>query len=183
MNYKAVREVQTYMPRTCLVCGSAEREGIDRALIAGEPLRNIAIRVSISPAASLRHKSHVAQSIVTANERREELLGDNLHEEMRRVQRKAWELLAKTEAEGDHRGAIVALREVRECLRSLGEMLSLATAEAAGPLTGWSNDELEEELGKRGVKLTNIFIKFERVKDGKPCDCPCCSAARKEESA
>lgn len=33
--------------------------------------------------------------------------------EMRRVQHRAWELLARTESEGDHRGAIVALREVR----------------------------------------------------------------------
>jgi hypothetical protein len=37
---------------------------------------------------------------------------------MRRVQRKAWELLAKTESEGDHRGSIVALREVREFRRT-----------------------------------------------------------------
>jgi len=48
--------------------------------------------------------------------RREERLGDNLLDEMRRVQRKVWELLAKTESEGDHRGAIVALREVPEYL-------------------------------------------------------------------
>jgi len=45
---------------------------------------------------------------------------------MRRVQQKAWELLAKTESEGDHRGAIVALREVRECLGALGELLGKA---------------------------------------------------------
>jgi len=47
---------------------------------------------------------------------------------MRRVHQKAWELLAKTESEGDHRGSIVALREVRECLESLGEMLAKADA-------------------------------------------------------
>jgi hypothetical protein len=41
---------------------------------------------------------------------------------------KAWELLGKTESEGDHRGSIVALREVRECLESLGEMLAKADA-------------------------------------------------------
>src|SRR5215469_9354604 len=111
------------MPRTCLACSHAEREAIDKALIGGEPLRNIAKRVSISPAGLLRHKSHVAQAIVTASERREEILGDNLLEEMRRVQRKAWELLAKTESEGDHRGSTVALREVRECLGALGELL------------------------------------------------------------
>src|SRR5215469_8088454 len=123
------------MPRTCLACSSPERESIDKALVTGEPLRNIAKRVSISPAGLLRHKSHVAQTIVKASEVREEQLGDNLLNEMRRVQRKAWELLARTESEGDHRGSIVALREVRECLESLGEMLSrrdmLAKASAA----------------------------------------------------
>ena len=42
-----------------------------------------------------------------ASEKREEQLGDNLLDEMRRVQRKAWELLARTESEGDHRASIV----------------------------------------------------------------------------
>jgi hypothetical protein len=72
----------------------------------------------------LRHKTHLSQAILKAGERREERLGDNLLDEMRRLQQKAWELLARTESEGDHRGAIVALREVRECLESLGEMLA-----------------------------------------------------------
>src|SRR3974377_1595321 len=131
------------MPRTCLASSSPEREEIDKALVSGEPLRNIAKRVSISPAGLLRHKSHVAHTIVRATEKREERFGDNLLDEMRRVQRKAWELLAKTESEGDHRGAIVALREVRECLESLGEMLSRATAAAAAPLGGGGNRGLE----------------------------------------
>jgi len=111
------------MPRTCLACSSPEREAIDKALVTGEPLRNIAKRVSISPAGLLRHKNHVAQTIMTASEKRDEELGHNLLDEMRRVQRKAWELLARTESEGDHRGSIVALREVRECLSALGELL------------------------------------------------------------
>jgi hypothetical protein len=120
------------MPRTCLACSSAEREAIDKSLVAGEPLRNIAKRVSISPAGLLRHKHHISQAIVKADEGRQERLGDNLLDEMRRVQRKAWELLAKTESEGDHRASIVALREVRECLESLGDMLAKAHA-AQGP--------------------------------------------------
>jgi hypothetical protein len=40
--------------------------------------------------------------------------------------RKAWEILAKMEAEGDTRGSVVALREVRECMESLGDMLARA---------------------------------------------------------
>jgi len=73
---------------------------------------------------------------VKAGERREEQLGDNLLDEMRRVQCKAWELVAKTESEGDHRGAIVALREVRECLESLGEMLARVQSPAGRPNLG-----------------------------------------------
>ncbi len=114
------------MPPTCLACSSPERDGIDKALIAGEPLRNIAKHVSISPAGLLRHKSHISQAIVRASERREERLDHNLLDEMRRVQHKAWELLARGESEGDHRGSIVALREVRECLESLGAILAKA---------------------------------------------------------
>jgi hypothetical protein len=114
------------MPRTCLACASPGRKEIDKAIVAGEPLRNIAARVSISFASLCRHKPHVSQAIVKAEEKREERLGDSLLDEMRRVQRKAWELLGKTETDGDHRGSIVALREVRECLESLGEMLAKA---------------------------------------------------------
>jgi len=169
------------MPRTCLACASTERESIDKALVAGEPLRNIAKRVSISPAGLLRHKNHASQSILNAAERREERLGDNLLDEMGRVQRKAWELLGKTESEGDHRASIVALREVRECLESLGEMLSHAGAGGGAPLSQWSNDELRAELEQRGEKLNNIVIRFQRSKDGKPCECPCCTAYRNED--
>jgi len=77
------------MPRTCLACSHAEREVIDKALVTGESLRNIAKRVSISPAGLLRHKSHVAATIAKAQERREEKLGDSIFDEIRRLQRKA----------------------------------------------------------------------------------------------
>jgi transposase len=121
------------MPRTCLACSSPEREAIDKALVARESFRNIAKRVSISPAGLLRHRNHVANAIGKAQAEREECLGETLLDEMRRVQRKAWELLARTESEGDHRGSIVALREVRECLESLGEMLAKADTASGGP--------------------------------------------------
>ena len=120
------------MPRTCLACSSSVREAIDKALVAGEPLRNIAKRVSISPAALVRHKSHVAGALVKAQERREEKLGDTIFDEMKRVLAKAWELLGKMEAEGDHRGSIVALREVRECLGSLNGLVTKAEGGSGG---------------------------------------------------
>jgi hypothetical protein len=42
------------MPRTCIACSHSEREAIDQALVSGEPLRNIAKRVSLSTAAKSR---------------------------------------------------------------------------------------------------------------------------------
>ena len=141
------------MPRSCLACSSPEREAIDKALVAGEPLRNIAKRVSLSPAGLLRHKNHVANAIGKAQAQHEERLGDTLLDEMRRVQRKAWELLSKTESERDHRASIVALREVRECLKSLGEMLEKTEEVNGGPsekerydLEKLSDDELRALL-------------------------------------
>ena len=122
------------MPRTCLACASPERANIDKALVTGEPLRNIAKRVSLSTAALFRHKPHVSHAVVKASEKREEKLAETLLEQMHRVQRKAWELLDKMEKEGDHRGSVVALREVRECMESLDEMLARAEAlKNAGP--------------------------------------------------
>ncbi len=63
------------MPRTCLACSSPNRKAIDVALASSEPLRNIAQRVSISPAALFRHKAHVAGAIVKASEKREQSIG------------------------------------------------------------------------------------------------------------
>ena len=120
------------MPRTCLACASPERQAIDKALAIGEPLRRIASRASISEASLRRHKPHVAMAITKIQEKREEKLGDGIFAEMRSILAKARELSGKMEAEGDHRGSVVALREMRECLESLGEMLAKADALKAG---------------------------------------------------
>jgi hypothetical protein len=111
------------MPRTCLGCSHPEREAIDKALVAGEPLRNIAKRVSISPAALVRHKSHVAGTLVKAQERREVKLGDSIFDEIRRLQ-----------------------AEVRECLVSLNGLLTKAESGPGGivvELKSVSNVEME----------------------------------------
>lgn len=93
-----------------------------------------------------------------ASENHEERLGETLLDEMRRVQRKAWELLSKTESEGDHRGSIVALREVRECLESLGEMLAKADAANGGPVQGEHMDlsRLTDEQLRQLEELVTI---------------------------
>jgi len=46
-----------------------ERDAIDKALVAREPLRNIAKRFAISATSLYRHKSHVAGAIARAQDR------------------------------------------------------------------------------------------------------------------
>lgn len=149
------------MPRTCLACSSSDRTSIDKALVSGEPLRNIAERVSISPAALLRHKQHVAQAIVKAADQQEDKHALDLLAEARRVRDKAWELLRKMESEGDHRGGIFALREVRECLERLGSLLSRADGAS---LADVPNDAILAEARRRGLKMpVTINVVYEKA--------------------
>ncbi len=119
------------MPRTCLACASPERKEIDKAIVAGEPLRDIARRVSISKDGLARHKGHVATAVVKAQERREEKLGDNILDGIRQLQARGLGLLDKMESEGDHRGSIVAVRELKELWLSLDALV--AKAQGSGP--------------------------------------------------
>ena len=119
------------MPRTCSICIHQQRKQIDAALAAGEPCRSIAQRYEASAPAVLRHKPHVGASLVRAAERREVNLGDSLLDGLARVQRKAWELLQRLEQDGDHRGAVVALRECREILTAIDGTLGRAHATEA----------------------------------------------------
>jgi hypothetical protein len=142
------------MPQTCKACKHPNRRAIDAALASGESLRSIAGRFAISDTSLCRHKEHNSASIVKAAERREERLGDNLLDEIRRMNRKAWELLGKAEAEGDFRGAIVALREARECVESQDAML--ARAIKAEALT--SPPEIRIEIVEVGARPSEAKV-------------------------
>jgi hypothetical protein len=129
--------------------------------VSGEPLRNIAERVSISTAALLRHKPHVAQAIVRATERQGARRDTNLLEEGERIRQKAWELLGKLEADRDHRGSVVALREVRECLEMLSNLLSRAGGVS---LADAPDGAILGEAQRRRLKMpVEIAVRFEEA--------------------
>jgi len=146
------------MPRTCLACSSPERAAIEKALVSGEPLRNIAERVPISPQSLLRHKEHLSEAIGKASEKREESLGANVLAEAERLRAKAWELLKRPENEGDTRGAVVALREARECLGTIAGVLSGKNLDLASV----SDDAILEEARRRGLNIHGQYVLTER---------------------
>jgi hypothetical protein len=100
------------MPRTCTVCSHVRHDEIDRRLLAGEAFRNIAKRVSLSPAALFRHSRHLPADLIQAHRANEIARGDDLVWELQGLASEARRLQAKAEADGDTRTAIAALREL-----------------------------------------------------------------------
>jgi hypothetical protein len=98
------------VPRTCLACSSPNRTAIDEAIAIGEPLRDIAERVSISPAALFRHKAHVAEAIVKASEKREESIGESILARLEKLYQRAEKVLNDAEASRDGRLALAGIR-------------------------------------------------------------------------
>jgi hypothetical protein len=87
--------------------------------------------------------------------------------EAERLRRKAWELLGKMESERDHRGSVVGLREVRQCLETLGEMLSLAPNGI--DLAAIPDDVLQAEAQRRNLKSEVVLrVVYDRVELSAP---------------
>jgi hypothetical protein len=145
--------------------------------VAGEALRNIAERVSISPPALLRHKSHVATSIGKAQAKREETFGASLLADMRRLKERLWAQLDAAETDGD-RGAFTALaREVRQTIGGFFELAERAALCAAGvSLASASNDAILGEAERRKLPVRIVFnvaytsapTRFDKVVDVEP---------------
>ena len=113
------------MPRTCTVCGHAQREAIELALVdPGESFRNIAARFSVSVSALHRHKAaHLPALLAKAQAAAEVAQADDLLAQVRKLQARALSILASAERAGDLRTALLAIREARSNLELLAKLL------------------------------------------------------------
>jgi len=117
------------MSRRCSICDHSEREAIDALLIGGTPLRNIAERFALSVTSLHRHKAHISQRLREAKEAEESLSASRLLGDLRRLQAKALELLARAEYYQDLRGALACIREARECIATCAKILETTELE------------------------------------------------------
>lgn len=105
------------MPRRCSVCAHPDRESVELGLVSGRPRRRLAAEAGVSESAIHRHDAHHVPSVlVWAEDAREAAKADRLLSATLERESDALRLMAKAEDEGDVRGAVVALREARECL-------------------------------------------------------------------
>ena len=111
------------MPRKCTVCEHEKVEEINRLLLEGVSLRDIAGRYSVSKTALHRHKeSHLPAKLVKAQEAREIAKADSLLDQVTELRDKALSILDKAEQAGDLRTALQGVREAKGCLELLAKL-------------------------------------------------------------
>ncbi len=120
------------MPRKCTVCEHEKVEEINKALLEGVSLRDLAGRYSVSKTALHRHKeSHLPAELTKAREAQEVTKADSLLDQVIELRDKALSILDKAEQAGDLRTALQGVREAKGCLELLarlqGELQEQAT--------------------------------------------------------
>ena len=112
------------MPRKCSICNAKDREKIDRALASGTAISAISREYSASEDSLWRHKAHISKALVRSAERAGENLEDKLRIELDRIRERMWALQEQMQSDGDLRGALVALKEIRGVVDSMAAILA-----------------------------------------------------------
>jgi len=115
------------MPQQCSICIHPQRAEIDKALVAGEPLRDIAGRCPVSRSALHRHKQdHLPGHLVKAAQ--EEDLGQAIDvlRQLKAINAACLEILQKSRADGKHSISLRAVdrihRQIELQAKLLGEL-------------------------------------------------------------
>ena len=111
------------MPRACTICAHRQRKAIERALLAGQPFRELAARFDTSTGALQRHKSeHLSTALLKADRVEQETRGDDLLKKIENLEVDARRIAAKAEKGDDLRTAIVAIRELTRIVELLAKL-------------------------------------------------------------
>ena len=111
------------MPRVCTICGHKSRTVIDKALVARQPFRTIAVQYSVSKTALIRHHDdHLPSSLLKAQAAREAADADALLAQVVDLRDKAFGIFDKAEGSDDLRAAVSAIREARGCVELLAKL-------------------------------------------------------------
>jgi uncharacterized small protein (DUF1192 family) len=162
------------MPRTCTTCTHPHRDEIDRRLLDGAPLRNIAKQYSLSSASLFRHNKHISKTLSNARQEAEILRADGLMEHLNHLSAEAERLKQKAEKKKDYRTALAGVREMSRLLE-LGMRLAVEVQERASSQYDFDGRPLEQlsdvellEIYARGQGLTKTkFLRIARGQDSR----------------
>lgn len=97
----------------CSVCHHKKREEIDKQLVSGVSLRDIAKQHQLSVASVHRHKSEHISDILAKSEHAKVIYADNLLEQLNDLQLTTIEILNDAKSSGDTRTALQAISQAR----------------------------------------------------------------------
>ncbi len=116
----------------CKACAHRQRADIDRELVEGSSLRDVAGQYNLSKSSLERHKAaHLPSTLTMAHEAAEASRADELLAEVEGLRAKAYNLLLAAEAKADLKTALLGVRETRGCLELLGKLLGKLQQEGA----------------------------------------------------
>jgi hypothetical protein len=110
------------MSRVCTICTHADRSEIDHSMLAGEPLRKIADRVSLSASSLFRHRTHIETYLVEATAASNAQAAINLAHKLAELSTRARRLADAAEQGGDLRTALGGVRELARILEMEGRV-------------------------------------------------------------
>lgn len=112
------------MPRVCTVCTHENRAEIDQALVAGTPLRDIAIQNAVGKDALMRHKSdHLPASLVQAAGAEEVRDALNVLDQLRAINDTTRAILAEARKSKDGELALKAVDRIQRQIELQAKLL------------------------------------------------------------
>jgi len=111
------------MPRSCTVCNNPDRAEIEKDLVNGVSLRDIARQWSVSKDAVARHKKdHLPANLTKAKEAHEVVQANDLLGQTQDLLTRARGILDTAERAGNLPTALRAIKEARGTLELLGKL-------------------------------------------------------------
>lgn len=112
------------MPRVCTVCTHENRAEIDQAIVAGTPLRDIAIQNAVGKDALMRHKSdHLPASLVQAAGAEEVKDALNVLDQLRAINDTTRAILAEARKSKDGELALKAVDRIQRQIELQAKLL------------------------------------------------------------
>jgi len=151
------------MPGTCTACSHEHRNDIDRLLLGGASLRNIAKQFSLSAASLFRHHKHLSATLAKSHEEAEILRADGLLEHLNHLAADAARLKQKAEQAKDYRTALAGVREMSRILELV--MRVAVEMEARGSINSELDDRPLDTL--TDVQLLRILARERGMTEAK----------------
>jgi hypothetical protein len=138
------------MPQPCSICRHEHQAEIDRQLVDGASLRNIAKQFGTSATALHRHKKHLAPALSIAKEAAQAADAGTLLDRVNRLLGDAERITTQAEHAKQLDIALRGIREVRGILELLGRVSAeLAAREAAKSTGPGSRESVKEKLRQK----------------------------------